>query len=108
MRLVRPADATELEAWVQAEKIAMGIIVGTSYVVHADTVAKHEGGVPLTLEGDRGSLCSKKTPSSSMQRGLFSSLTTKGQTTATWTTSGEKRTSKSAATTSFLQQAVPL
>jgi len=46
---VRPTDATELEAWETSEGITMGMIVSTTYKLHGDLIAEHEGGSPLAL-----------------------------------------------------------
>ena len=45
----RPTDAAELKTWETSESIAMGVVFGTSYDLHPDLVAKHEGGRVLDL-----------------------------------------------------------
>ena len=42
-------DAAELRAWVISEGIAMGAVSGTTYDLHADLVATHEGGSVMSL-----------------------------------------------------------
>ena len=46
---VCPTNAAELKAWETSEGIAMGIVSGTTYDLHADLVASHEGGHVLDL-----------------------------------------------------------
>ena len=46
---VRLTDMAELKAWETSEGITMGIVAGTSYVLHPNIVAKHEGRSVLAL-----------------------------------------------------------
>ena len=46
---VHPVDAADLRAWAISEGIAMDIVSGTTYDLHADLVAAHEGGSVLSL-----------------------------------------------------------
>jgi transposase InsO family protein len=46
---VRPTDAAELQAWETSEGIAMGLVAGTAYDLHADLISEHEGGRVLDL-----------------------------------------------------------